>query len=131
MTAPPHSNTGTPPASTGGSIFAHDYPIPVSIVLIVITYLATLALPFRFAWTINDILPFIQAHGNSLNNQTLGTPSHFMIIVLLIPILFFFILEFVVLRSFPPVSRTTKVLFITGIIVSSILIGLISPPWPL
>lgn len=129
MTAPPHSTTGTPPASTRGSIFAHDYPVPVSIVLIVITYLAASALPFRLPWTINDIAPFIQAHGNLANQQALAAPSHLVLNVLLIPIIFFFILEFVVLRSFPPVSRAGKITFIVSIIVSSILVGLISPHW--
>lgn len=129
MTAPPHSNTGTPPASTRGSIFAHDYPVPVSIVLIVITYLATSALPFRLPWTINDLVPLIQAHGDSTNKQVLVTASHLMPNVLLIPILFFFILEFVVMRSFPPVSRAGKITFIVSILVSSILVGLISPQW--
>lgn len=124
-----HSDQST--ASRSNSIFAHDYPIPVAMVLTGITYVAALNLPFRFAWTIDNIRPFIQAHGNHVNNQVQTTPSNLILVVLLVPTLFFFLLEFTVMRSYPPVSRTAKVLFITGIIVSSLLVGLISPPLPL
>lgn len=115
--------------SARSSIFDHDYPIPVAITLTTITYAATLALPFRFVWTVDNLLPLMQAHGLSANTyaQSQVSPSILAISILLIPALFFFILEFTVMRSYPPISQTAKVLFIMGITFSSILVGLISP----
>jgi hypothetical protein len=130
VTPPTNDHTETPPKNKRGSIFAHDYPVPVAMALTVITYVATLALPYRFPWTIANAIPFIQSHGTFAQNHS-ATPSGLVVLVLAIPTIFFFMLEFTVMRSYPPVSRTAKILFIAGIVVSSALIGLISPPFSL
>lgn len=129
MSTPTNNHHDPSVVNRSRSIFAHDYPIPVAVVLIAITYVATIALPYRFAWTIDNILPYIQAHSNHIDTQA-DQPS-LILVVLLIPIIFFFLLEYTVMRSYPPVSRAAKVLFITGIIASSVLIGFISPALPL
>lgn len=130
MSTPTNNRSDQSPATKTSSIFAHDYPIPVAMVLTIITYVAALALPFRFVWTIENILPFIRAHSNHAVTQAQSAPSSLILVILLIPTIFFFLLEYTVMRSYPPVSRTAKVLFITGVIVSSLLVALISPPLP-
>jgi hypothetical protein len=130
VTPPANEHSDSSPKGKRVSIFAHDYPVPVAMVLTAITYAATLALPYRFIWTSANAFPFISAHGHSVQNH-LVMPSDLIVVVLAIPMIFFFILEFTVMRSYPPVSRTAKILFISGIIVSSVLVGLISPPFSL
>lgn len=131
MSTPEHNHHDQ--ISARSSIFDHDYPIPVAMVLTAIIYTATLALPFRFVWTVDNLLPSMQTHGlyANIHTQSQASPSIVAISILLIPALVFFVLEFTVMRSYPSVSKTAKALFITGIIISSILVGLISPLLPL
>lgn len=115
--------------SARASIFDHDYPIPVAMAITALTYTATLALPFRFVWTVDNLIPFIQAHGAHLDPSHLS-PFSVALSILLIPTLFFFILEFTIMRDYPPVSKATKIMFIAGVALSSIVVGLISPFLP-
>jgi hypothetical protein len=128
VTTPTNKHTDSSSVAKSSSIFAHDYPVPVAVTLIAITYLVTIALPFRFAWTINNLVPLVLAHKNYADSQIQAMPTALIVITLLIPTIFFFTLEFTIMRSYPSVSRTIKILFITSIIISSTLIGFISPP---
>ena len=85
-------------ASARASIFDHDYPIPVAMVLTAVIYTATLALPCRFIWTVNDLIPMIQLHG-AYADSSHASPFTVALSILLIPALFFFVVEFTVMRS--------------------------------
>ena len=120
----PHADEQADLPAPNKSIFDEHYPVPVAMTLTAIIYVVSLMLPFRFKWTVYDLAAAVQGH----HHQSIqATPSTIALALLSIPSLFFFVIEFAVIRSPLPVSPVIKVLFIAGVVVSSLAVALISP----